>query len=54
MFRREAETFAAGSDLEAVTEGKISLTPLRLDLTAHDLTDPLRHHFQRDTGAGRA
>ena len=27
--------------------GAISVTPLRLDMTAHDLGDPLRHHFAR-------
>ena len=27
--------------------GKISVTPLRLDMTAYDLGDPLRHHFDR-------
>ena len=33
--------------------GAISVTPLRLDMTAHDLADPLRHHFaaERDRSA---
>lgn len=38
---------APGSDIEAIGEGFISVTALRLDLTAHDLAEPLRHHFAR-------
>lgn len=53
-YRREKTPFAPGSDDGAVQAGLISLTPLRLDMTAHDLADPLRHHFQRDTGGGPA
>jgi 5'-nucleotidase len=36
-----------GTDVEALDKGMISVTPLRLDLTAHDLADPLRHHLAR-------
>jgi hypothetical protein len=31
-----------------VERGLISVTPLRLDMTAHELTEPLKHHFARD------
>jgi 5'-nucleotidase len=37
-----------GTDVEAIDKGMISVTPLRLDLTAHDLADPLRHHLARE------
>jgi len=50
MYRREKETAAPGSDLDALANGRISLTPLRLDMTAYELGDPLRHHFQRSPG----
>jgi 5'-nucleotidase len=53
MYRRERETAAPGSDLDAVANGHISLTPLRLDMTAYDLGDPLRHHFTRSAGEAR-
>jgi 5'-nucleotidase len=53
-YRREKAPFAPGSDDGALEAGMISVTPLRLDMTAHDLADPLRHHFQRDTGSGPA
>jgi 5'-nucleotidase len=36
-----------GTDLEALDTGKIAVTALRLDMTAHDLSDPLRHHLDR-------
>lgn len=44
-YRRERPDIAAGSDLEALEQGAISVTPLRLDMTAYDLGDPLRRHF---------
>ncbi|HEY5080859.1 MAG TPA: 5'/3'-nucleotidase SurE [Bauldia sp.] len=45
-YRRDKSIpLAAGSDDEAVERGLISVTPLRLDMTAHDLTDPLRRHI---------
>jgi 5'-nucleotidase len=45
-YRRDKSIpLAAGSDDEAVERGLISVTPLRLDMTAHDLTDPLRRHM---------
>jgi 5'-nucleotidase len=47
-YRREKPLIAPGTDLDALANGAISLTPLRLDLTAYDLGDPLRHHFSRE------
>jgi 5'-nucleotidase len=46
-YRREKVPYAPGSDDEAIAGGLISVTPLRLDMTAHDLGDPLRHHLTR-------
>ncbi len=47
-YRREKPLIAPGTDLDALAQGAISVTPLRLDLTAYDLGDPLRHHFARE------
>jgi len=47
VYRRQKQAIAPGTDLHALADGAISVTPLRLDLTAHDLADPLRHHFAR-------
>jgi 5'-nucleotidase len=46
-YKREKQDIDPGTDLAAVRDGMISVTPLRLDLTAHDLGEPLRHHFDR-------
>jgi len=46
-YRRGKGTLTPGSDIHAIGEGAISLTALRLDLTAHDLEEPLNHHFSR-------
>lgn len=46
-YRREPESPVAGSDNEAVSRAMISVTPLRLDLTAHELAAPLKEHFAR-------
>jgi 5'-nucleotidase len=46
-YRRDKTPFAPGSDDEAVERGQISVTPLRLDMTAHDLGDLLRLHFEQ-------
>jgi len=46
-YRREQPDITPGSDLEALARGAVSVTPLRLDMTAYDLGDPLRHHFSR-------
>ncbi len=44
-YRREKPLIAPGSDVDALARGAISLTALRLDMTAHDLTAPLTQHF---------
>jgi 5'-nucleotidase len=46
-YRRQAPPPAPGSDNEALERGMISVTPLRLDMTAHDVTGPLGEHFRR-------
>jgi len=45
-YRRGEATIVPGSDLDALAKGAISVTALRLNLTAYDLADPLRHHFR--------
>jgi 5'-nucleotidase len=47
-YRREKPLIAPGTDVDALAQGAISVTPLRLDMTAYDLGDPLRHHFMRE------
>jgi hypothetical protein len=37
-----------GSDNEALAQGLISVTPLRLDMTAYDLTGSLGEYFARE------
>jgi 5'/3'-nucleotidase len=44
-YRRARPTIVPGTDLDALHKGAISITPLRLDMTAYDLGDPLRKHF---------
>ena len=44
-YRRVRPDIVSGTDLDALAKGAISVTPLRLDLTAHDLADPLRRHL---------
>jgi 5'-nucleotidase len=46
-YRPGPKTSQPGTDLEALETGKVSVTPLRLDMTAYDLGDPLRHHLDR-------
>jgi len=46
-YKRERPDIAPGTDIDALQRGAISVTPLRLDMTAYDLGDPLRHHFGR-------
>ncbi|MBW8637141.1 5'/3'-nucleotidase SurE [Hoeflea sp. WL0058] len=41
-FSRRQHEFHDGTDLNAVNEKKISVTPLKLDLTDHDLVDRVR------------
>ena len=50
MYRREKAPFAPGSDDGAIAAGLASVTPLRLDMTAHDLTKPLAQHFAGKSG----
>jgi 5'-nucleotidase len=47
-YRREKPLIAPGTDLDALASDAVSVTPLRLDMTAYDLGDPLRHHFERE------
>jgi 5'-nucleotidase len=47
-YRREKPLLAPGTDLDALASGAISVTPLRLDLTAYDLGDPLSRHLSQD------
>jgi 5'-nucleotidase len=47
-YRRAKQPLVAGSDDEALARGLISVTPLRLDMTAHELADPLKKHFARE------
>ncbi len=47
-YRRESPEILPGTDLDALVKGAVSVTPLRLDLTAYDLGEPLGKHF----GAG--
>jgi len=47
VFGRSPFETVEGSDLRAVAEGKISVTPLRLDLTAHDLRAKLALSIER-------
>ena len=44
-YRRARPDIVPGTDLDAIQKGAISITPLRLDMTAYDLGDPLRKHF---------
>ncbi len=44
-YRRTQSERVPGSDIHALEAGVVSVTPLRLDLTAHDLTERLRSHF---------
>lgn len=46
VFQRARTEPAAGTDLQAVTDGFISVTPLRLDLTDHALRERLAHDLR--------
>lgn len=50
VYRRAPTTAGPGSDVEAVEKNEISLTPLRIDMTADDLRDPLNQHFTNGAG----
>ncbi len=41
-YRRRKVESRAGTDLTALEEGRVSITPLRLDLTAYDMRERLR------------
>jgi 5'-nucleotidase len=47
-YRREKTAMSPGSDNEALAQGLISVTPLRLDMTAYDLTGSLGEYFARE------
>ncbi|MCR4282228.1 MAG: 5'/3'-nucleotidase SurE [Bauldia sp.] len=47
-YRREKPLIAPGSDLDALARNAISLTALRLDMTAHDLNAPLTQFFAQE------
>ena len=49
MYKRAWTQGEPGSDVEAVEKGLISVTPLRIDMTANELRDPLNQYFH---GAG--
>lgn len=44
-YRRRRPEVRRGTDLYAIESGEVSVTPLRLDMTAYDLGDPLKRHF---------
>jgi 5'-nucleotidase len=44
-YRRQTPDLREGTDLHALEAGEISVTPLRLDMTAYDLGNPLKQHF---------
>ena len=44
-YRRRAVERRSGTDLTALQEGRISITPLRLDLTAYDMRERLAKTF---------
>ena len=51
-YRRDPPDIRPGTDLEAVFERTVSITPMRLDLTAHDLVARLGEHVSRRAAAG--
>ena len=50
-YRRRNPATEPGTDLEAIAEKAISVTPLRLDLTARDVGQALRPHLARNDPA---
>ena len=44
-YQRKEPEIKPGTDLEAMIHGAVSITPLRLDLTAHGLVEKLERHF---------
>jgi 5'-nucleotidase len=51
MYRRAPTAAGPGSDVEAVESGMISLTPLRIDMTADELRDSLNRYFNGADGS---
>jgi 5'-nucleotidase len=50
-YRAPVTTDQPGTDVDAIDNGMISVTPLRLDMTAHEVADPLRQHLAREKAA---
>jgi 5'-nucleotidase len=50
-YRASRPPIQPGSDVAAIDAGAISVTPLRLDMTAHEVAVHLRHHFGADRPA---
>lgn len=44
-YRRQVNERIPGTDLHAIGSGAVSVTPMRLDLTDHSLSDRLRQHL---------
>ncbi len=51
MYRRAPTTAVPGTDVEAIDRGMISITPLRIDMTADDLRDPLNQYLNGTGGS---
>jgi len=51
VYRRSKIAALPGSDVDAVEKGMISITPLCVDMTAHNLRDPLSQHFHGADGS---
>ena len=51
VYRRAPTAAGPGSDVEAVEKNIISITPLRIDMTADDVRDPLNQHFTNGVGS---
>jgi 5'-nucleotidase len=47
-YRASASAGQPGTDVDAIDNGLISVTPLRLDMTAHEVADPLRDYLARE------
>ncbi len=53
MYQRASTGGGPGSDVEATDSGLISVTPLRIDMTAHELRDALDRHMNAGGGSPR-
>lgn len=45
MYRRAKSLIAPGTDVDTLARGAVAVTPLRLDMTAHELSASLTQHF---------